>query len=107
MTHRSPDTDPLRWAGPLLVFLVALVFFGALFLHFPVLYDTDSYYHLAIGSAYARHGLIDTLPWARLSLLHEFGDKEVLFHLLLAPFAGSEGSGLRARPAAGGWPWRS
>ncbi len=103
MTRRSPHSDPLRWAGPLLVFLLALALFGALFLHFPVLYDTDSYYHLAIARVYASQGVVDTLPWARLSLLHEFGDKEVLFHLLLAPFAGSEGSGRPGSTAGGRW----
>ncbi len=77
----------LTWAGPAATFALALIFFGALFTRFPVLYDTDSYYHLAIARAYERHGIIDSLPWAQLSLLHEFGDKELLFHLLLAPLA--------------------
>ncbi len=77
----------LAWAGPAATFVLALIFFGALFTRFPVLYDTDSYYHLAIARAYARHGIIDSLPWAQLSLLHELGDKEVLFHLLLAPLS--------------------
>ncbi len=80
----------LAWAGPAATFGLALVFFGALFARFPVIYDTDSYYHLAIARAYQRHGIIDSLPWAQLSVLHEFGDKEVLFHLLLAPFADTE-----------------
>ncbi len=86
------DDDPVRRAGPLAVFLAGLILFGALFQSFPVLYDTDSYYHLAIGRTYARHGVVDTLPWARFSLLNEFGDKELLFHLGLAPFTGREGS---------------
>lgn len=77
-----------RWRQLLVVFLVSLVAFGALFFALPVLYDTDSYYHLAIGRVYAQHGLIDALPWARLSLMFEgFGDKEPLFHLLLVPFS--------------------
>ena len=75
-------------AALLLVFLAALALFSILFFALPVLYDTDSYYHLAIGRAYAEHGLIDALPWARLSLMFDgFGDKEPLFHLLLAPFS--------------------
>ena len=86
----------LSWAGPAATFALALVVFGVLFARFPVLYDTDSYYHLAIARAYQRHGVIDSLPWAQLSLLHEFGDKEVLFHLLLAPLADT------ADPTAGG-----
>lgn len=84
------------WSGPVLIFLLAVVVFGVLFHRLPVLYDTDSYYHLAIGRLYGQQGVIDALPWARLSLMYEgFGDKELLFHLLLAPLAsslpGSEG----------------
>jgi len=78
------------------VFLLALAFFALLFHHLPVLYDTDSYYHLAIARAYHRHGIVDQLPWAKLSLLHDFGDKELLFHLLLAPLADTDD------PTAGG-----
>jgi hypothetical protein len=71
------------------LFLGALLGFGWLFAQLPTLPDTDSYYHLAIGRAYAAHGLIDGLPWARFSLMFDgFGDKELLFHLLLAPFGG-------------------
>lgn len=70
------------------IFAGSLAAFGVLFFALPVLYDTDSYYHLAIGRAYAQHGLIDGLPWARFSLMFDgFGDKEPLFHLLLAPFS--------------------
>ena len=77
----------LTWLGPAATFAVVAIFFSVLFARFPVLYDTDSYYHLAIARAYLRHGIIDSLPWAQLSLLHEFGDKEVLFHLALAPLS--------------------
>lgn len=53
-----------------------------------MLYDTDSYYHLAIARAYLHHGLIHDLPWARFSVMHHgFGDKELLFHVLLLPAA--------------------
>lgn len=65
-------------------FAAALLFYS----RHPLLYDTDSYYHLAVGRAYAGEGLIDRLPWARFSVMRDgFGDKELLFHLLLAPFA--------------------
>lgn len=51
----------------------------------PVLQDTDSYYHLAVGREIARLGALpQKLEWARFSLLHEpFPDKELLFHWLL------------------------
>ncbi|MEM7582410.1 MAG: hypothetical protein AAF560_03440, partial [Acidobacteriota bacterium] len=84
------------WLGPVVVGALSLIFFGLLFTRFPVLYDTDSYYHLAIARAYERHGIIDSLPWAQLSLLYEFADKELLFHLALAPAADT------ADPTAGG-----
>src|SRR5437762_3176758 len=73
---------------------VALVFLGsglALYLlcaRFPVLPDGDSYYHLAVARAYAEHGLSYPPDWAPFSNMHDgFGDKEVLFHVLLMPFA--------------------
>ncbi len=73
---------------------VALVFPGsalALYLlcaRFPVLPDSDSYYHLAVARAYAEHGLSYRPDWTRFSIMHDgFGDKEFLFHVLLMPFA--------------------
>jgi hypothetical protein len=51
------------------------------------LYDTDAYFHLAAARLYTQEGLWSGLPWARFSVMYEsFGDKELLFHLLLAPF---------------------
>ncbi|HEV7768673.1 MAG TPA: hypothetical protein VGQ76_26990 [Thermoanaerobaculia bacterium] len=54
----------------------------------PSLPDTDSYYHLAVARLFADEGrLVDRLPWPRFSAMHEgFGDKEILFHVLLMPF---------------------
>ncbi|MBI2214979.1 MAG: hypothetical protein HYU52_15130 [Acidobacteria bacterium] len=70
------------------IFVAAFFGFALLFLRFPILYDADSYMHLAIARLYAAQGLaVDTLPWARMSVMHDgYGDKELLFHLLLAPF---------------------
>lgn len=71
--------------------VLALLALAALFFRFQVLYDTDSYFHLAIARAYAKVGQIEELPWARFSLMRDgFGDKELLFHWLLAPFAAGE-----------------
>jgi hypothetical protein len=74
-----------------LLTLVALVVFNAVLFAargFTNLYDTDSTYHLAVAREYARHGMLHSLPWARFSALGPgFGDKELLFHVLLAPFA--------------------
>jgi hypothetical protein len=74
------------WA---LSFVLAAPLLGAFFARNPQLYDNDAYYHLAIARAYFEEGVIDDLRWARFSAMAEgFGDKELLFHVLLAPFAG-------------------
>jgi hypothetical protein len=73
-----------------------LAFAGSLVLHTDsTLHDTDAYYHLAIGRAYAEEGTIDDLPWARMSLVSDdgFGDKEWLFHVSLAPFVAATAPG--------------
>ncbi len=73
------------------IFLITLVGALAVYQTHPVLYDTDAYYHLAIARQMAQEGFLDDLPGVRFSLLDPttesgFGDKEFLFHLLLAPF---------------------
>jgi hypothetical protein len=70
------------------VFVVAFFAFAFLFLAAPVIPDADSYFHLAVAREYAAHGYLDTLPWTRFSVLGQtYGDKELLFHYLLVPFA--------------------
>lgn len=67
-----------------------LVFAAVLSLLWPLalLFDGDSYYHLAIARAYLQRGLFSDLPWARFSVMHVgFGDKDFLFHMLLLPGA--------------------
>jgi hypothetical protein len=76
------------WVGVLLVFAAVFVAASLLLYRGRLLYDNDSYYHLAVAREIAAHGLPHDLPWARFSVMrHGFGDKEVLFHFLLAPFA--------------------
>ena len=73
----------------LLLFAVGFLAFSAIFLSFPLIPDGDSYFHLAVAREFAETGYPDGLAWARLSILGEtYGDKELLFHLLLVPFAG-------------------
>ncbi len=81
---------PLRgWQVWAISFAIAAPLLAAFLTRNPQLYDNDSYYHLAVARAYFEEGLIDDLRWARFSAMADgFGDKEVLFHLLLAPFAG-------------------
>lgn len=81
----------------LVAFALALPLALALLPPSAIPYDSDSEYHLAIARAYARQGIRHDFPWARFSLLgNGFGDKELLFHLLLVPFAAG------ADPLAGG-----
>lgn len=74
----------------------AFVLLGAFFLRAPVLWDLDSYYHLAVARHYLESGVAAPVPWLRFSLLSSGADKEWLFHLLLMPFAAL------ADPAIGG-----
>jgi hypothetical protein len=81
---------PARRTGVLTALAAfALAFGGSLWLHAgSTLYDTDSYYHLAVARAYHQEGALDRAPGLRFSVLAEgFGDKEWLFHRLLAPLA--------------------
>lgn len=74
-----------RWIA--LCFIVAFALSLAWLWPLAMLFDSDSYYHLAIARAYGHHGNLHELPWARFSAMHRgFGDKEWLFHWLIAPF---------------------
>lgn len=76
------------WIRTALIFVLALGFFAVLYAPSPLIYDADSYYHLAIARGYAEEGIFDQLRWVRFGLLAEqFGDKEFLFHVALMPFA--------------------
>jgi hypothetical protein len=65
------------------------------------LYDNDSYYHLAVAREYAHGGIRSGgLSWARFSSMSQgFGDKELLFHVLVAPFAAAARSALPGKLA--------
>ena len=72
-----------------ILFAVSFLVFAILFLSFPLIPDGDSYFHLAVAREFVENGYPDGLAWARLSILGEaYGDKELIFHLLLVPFAG-------------------
>jgi hypothetical protein len=93
-TRFGTGARDLGWT--LSVFVLAFAIFAAILSRFSALYDADSYYHLAVARLYWRSGVVGLrggLAWARLSALSQgFGDKEILFHLLLAPFAGLGGA---------------
>lgn len=81
-------------------FVVSFFAFALLFLAAPMIPDADSYFHLAVAREYASEGYVEALPWARTSVLGEtFGDKELLFHVLLAPFASGDDAATGGRVA--------
>ncbi len=96
MSARVAAERRTLWLGTALAFSLGWLVFLALYGRHPLLYDTDAYYHLAVARLFALEGIPDHLPWLRFSTLGPgFGDKELLFHLLLAPFT-------LADPEAGG-----
>ena len=88
-------TTPAKDRTSLAVVVAALITLGGvawILAPLPNLFDVDSYYHLAVARKYAQEGLRGGLPWARFSVMAEgFGDKELLFHVLLIPFARLDG----------------
>ena len=92
MQRRLPE-----WAVGLAVFAVMAPLLWAFYARHPLLYDTDSSYHLAVARGLAQHGLGHQLPLRKSVItLHGTADGSLLFHLLLAPFAGQDD------PVAGG-----
>jgi hypothetical protein len=77
-------------------FAVSFFAFAFFYLRMAILWDADSYYHLAVARLYAESGIGAHIPWARFSLLANGGDKDFLFHLFLMPFSAA------LDPAVGG-----
>ena len=76
--HRRVET------AAFLAVLFVLVF--AWFRQSPLIYDSDSYYHLAVARQFTEQGLVDQLPLRASALGDGFGDKELGLHLYLMPF---------------------
>ena len=67
--------------------LAALLFLGVQ-ASFTGMFDGDAYYHLAVARHQAERGVGTPPPWARFGALADrYGDKELIFHLVLRPFA--------------------
>ena len=83
----DPDHRAWLWVGCAL-FATLSLFFWLSYLPVVLLFDSDSYFHLAAAREYGQNGMLHALPWARFSIMRDgYGDKELLFHLLLVPFA--------------------
>jgi hypothetical protein len=95
----------LPWRRPALALIWIASFAASLLSLWPLamIFDSDSYYHLAIAREYGQHGQLADLPWARFSVMQRgYGDKELLFHWLLAPFAAAADPLLGAKLALAG-----
>lgn len=87
----EPGTPPAgarwraaAWIAGYLCLAAALHFF---FTSIPS--DADTEYHVAVGRLIREHGILHAFPWTPFSWLADhYADKELLFHLLLAPLSG-------------------
>lgn len=82
--RRAAAVRAAAWAGLYLALCAAL---HRLFVRVPQ--DADTAYHVAVGRLIREHGILTAFPWTPFSWLAEhYADKELAFHLLLAPLAG-------------------
>ncbi|MEO8034848.1 MAG: hypothetical protein ABI837_10495, partial [Acidobacteriota bacterium] len=87
----------LAAANGLLAFLLLTPFF----LQFRLLWDADSYFHLALARHYRTEGIFSPAPWGRFSLTSQGGDRDLLYQVLLMPFTiGDAATGGRLALAA-------
>ena len=83
-----PASRRALWTLTAVVFVLSAAAFHGVYSRFPILYDADAYYHLAVAREYGKRGIFDTIDWARFSVMHDgFGDKDFLFPVLLIPAA--------------------
>ena len=83
--------------------LCSFVIFSAFFLSLSVIWDGDSYYHLAVSRYLLQHGPAAVVPWGRFSLVGNGSDKDWLFHILTMPFAAFPDASIGGRIALGAW----
>ncbi len=101
----SNPADDVAWRRRATLVALALGFalFTVLLWPQPLLFDGDSYLHLAIARDFLQNGLPDGLRWARFSAMADgFGDKELLFHLWLVPWIALFGAELGGKLALAG-----
>lgn len=90
-TSAKPPKRPLLppWARLLVAAVLVLLFYGALRALASAPWSYDEYYHLALAREMRQDFRLETFPWTPHSVLSgAFADKELLFHLLMMPFAG-------------------
>jgi len=88
LSRSERPTPRARW---LVLFwgLAYLAVAGLLQADARVPWDADTSYHVAVARLIREHGILHSFPWTPFSWLADhYADKELLFHLLLVPFAG-------------------
>jgi hypothetical protein len=74
--------------APLALLLYLLVLYGGTALLQPGLFERDGYYHARLAQLLPERGFSRSFPWTQLSTWRDgYCDKEVLYHLAMAPFA--------------------
>jgi hypothetical protein len=77
-----------RSAAPIALLLYVLGLFAATALLQDGLFERDGYYHARLAQLMPARGLSRSFPWTQLSTWRDgYCDKEVLYHLAMAPFA--------------------
>lgn len=80
--------DRLRRALPWALFLYVLCLYGATASLQQGLFERDGYYHARLSALLPDRWFTRSFPWTQLSTWKDgYCDKEVLFHLAMAPFA--------------------
>jgi len=81
---------PAGWirAAPVALLLYVLGLYGVTALKQPGLFERDGYYHARVSQMVPERGFSRDFPWTQVSTWKdEYCDKEVLYHLAMAPFA--------------------
>ena len=83
-------TSAPRWrlAAPAALLLYVAALYAATSLLQDGLFERDGYYHARLAQLLPERGLSRSFPWTQLSTWRDgYCDKEVLFHVAMAPFA--------------------
>ncbi len=83
-----PGPGWLSRAAPVALLVYVLVLYAGTALLQPGLFERDGYYHARLAQMVPERGFSREFPWTQVSTWKDgYCDKEVLYHLAMAPFA--------------------